>query len=44
LHFADADLLIDARTVLLDGRRSSHGTTNGFALLCCYTVPAKTGC
>ena len=35
LDFSDSDLLVDTRTVFLDGRRSSHGTTNGLALLCC---------
>src|SRR5262249_10210566 len=33
LNLSDADLLVDARTVLLNGRGGSHRTTNGYSLL-----------
>jgi hypothetical protein len=33
LDLADADLLVDARAVLLGGQRRLHRTTNGFCLL-----------
>src|SRR4029079_19201318 len=36
MNLTDADLFIDARAVLLDGCRRSHGTTNGGCLLGCY--------
>jgi len=33
LNLADADLLVDARAVLLGGQRGLHRTTNGYFLL-----------
>mgnify|MGYP000700433244 CR=1 FL=1 len=40
LDFADADLLVDARAVLLSGQRGLHRTTNGYFLLFAVaTVP-----
>src|SRR5262245_54765575 len=33
MYFADANLLVNAGSVFRDGRRSSHGTTNGDILL-----------
>jgi len=39
LYLADADLLVNARAVLLNGRRGSHRTTNGMVSLCCYNRP-----
>src|SRR5258705_11210724 len=35
LHFAVSDLLVDTRTVFLDGRRGSHWSANGAGLLYC---------
>src|SRR5262249_13011305 len=35
LHFAVSDLLVDTRTVFLDGRRGSHWSANGVVLLFC---------
>src|SRR5215468_6452211 len=35
LHFAGSDLLVDTRTVFLDGRRGSHWSANGAVLLYC---------
>jgi hypothetical protein len=43
LNFAGSDFLVDARTVLLDGLRSSNRTTNGYALLCCCDMPVVAG-
>src|SRR5215470_4212482 len=33
LDLADADILVDARAVLLNGQRGLHRTTNGYFLL-----------
>ena len=41
LDFANTDLLVDARAVLLDGRRGSHRATNGSALLGCCNGSAN---
>jgi hypothetical protein len=42
LDLADADLIIDARAVLLNGQRSSHRATNGSGLLgCCNGLFAR---
>jgi hypothetical protein len=39
MDFAGADLLIDARAVLLDWLRGFLRTTNGGDLLCCCNGP-----
>ena len=38
LDLADADLLVDARAVFLDGRRGLHRTTNGYFLLMLFQL------
>jgi hypothetical protein len=39
MDFANADLLVDARAILLDWRRGFNRATNGCDLLCCCTKP-----
>ena len=41
LHFAVSDLLVDTRTVFLDGRRGSHWSANGAGLLYCCVSSRK---
>src|SRR5262249_7251361 len=45
VYLADTDFLVDARTLLLDGRRGSHRTTNGRFLLMLLTgsCPMRRG-
>src|SRR5215475_14905032 len=43
LHFAGSDLLVDTRTVLLDGRRGSHWSANGAGLLMLFRLPRLGG-
>src|SRR6476646_12130998 len=42
LDLADADLLVDARAVLLNGQRGLHRTTNGYFLLVLLRLFSRT--